>query len=109
MAEVAATIRRERWGLFLEFPLATMLGSALTSLKAKAICFLFCFGTLVASIRMSAGLGLALHLAVLVGAHWYMDLIMGVVHMCLDSPGVLHLPGSQARTLSLQPLTQSRL
>ena len=51
---------------------------------------------------MSAGLGLALHLAVLVGAHWYMDLIMGVVHMCLDSPGVLHLPAMGTFTTTFQ-------
>lgn len=96
-------VRAQLWRLFLAFPFSVIIGSAVMSLQLKAAFVTFCGCVVIgAACGLGRGLGYTTQVALLLGAHYYMDLLMGVIHMTLDSPALLHYPALGTYTTSFQ-------
>lgn len=84
-------------------PFAAVIGSVVMSIGCKVGCTVL--GLLILLVGFAFGaraVSWRVHVVLLPLAHWYMDLLMGVIHMTLDSPSLLHYPALGTFTTAFQ-------
>eukprot|EP00937_MAST-01D_sp_MAST-1D-sp2_P007252 g7252.t1 len=83
----------ERARLRRLFPFASRFGELTQSKWLRYVALTLCLGVaMYAMTHCGHRLGWVAHMAIWLVAQWYCDLLMGCIHMALDSPATLHLP-----------------
>mmetsp|Transcript_34900 Transcript_34900/g.48725 ORF Transcript_34900/g.48725 Transcript_34900/m.48725 type:complete len:431 (-) Transcript_34900:130-1422(-) len=93
-ARGVAFARQRRIELMYSYPFSTALGTMLFSFRLKMFCLGLSLLVGYFSVIRKWGRGLTWQwqATIAIIAFWYIDLLMGTVHMWLDSPTMLHLP-----------------